>query len=337
MEEGCIPKKLKRLRIPTYKEVRRDVLKVFKEPTPLPRGVKKKGMVKHLIKVDRVHELIEKKVFNQVRRLPPPTGINDFYAEMLGLAGINDYLNTLGKVLGHERVLRKLWMEYRLRIKNTLSPKEANREAREFVGRALSIIRRLSKDLNALSTATKELGRLPCISFDEPRVVVAGMPQVGKSTFVANVSTAKPKISIFPFTTKELILGHARINHLTIQFVDTPGMLDRPFTELSGVERKALTAIRFLADVLLYLVDPRPDSYYSLQSQLSLLKSINTFFQGKKLFVLINKIDDVGLDRLRTVENFVKDVYEGPIFKVSALRRIGVSEVIEAVKKAFLD
>ncbi len=336
MEEECIPKRLKGLRIPTYQEVRRDVLRSFRESTPLPKGVRKKGMVKHLLKVDRIYALIEKEVFNQVRKLPPPSEINEFYAEMLRLAGISDYLNTLGKVSGHGKVLRKLWLEYRLRIKGTLNPKEANKEAMEFVGRALSIIRRLSKEINSLSLAVKEIRKLPCISFSNPKVVVAGMPQVGKSTLVAKVSTAKPEVSPFPFTTKEIIVGHARINYLTIQFIDTPGMLDRPFSELNNIERKALTAIRFLADVLLYLIDPRPESYYSLNNQLSLLESIKSFFQKKRLYVLINKVDDVDPDRLAQVKEALSKVYDGPVLKVSALKGVGINDVLNAVKKAIL-
>ena len=335
MEEECIPKKLKGLRIHTYQEVRRDVLKVFSESTPLPKRARRKGMVKQLLKVDRVHALIEKEVFNGVEKLPSPSEINEFYAEMLKLAGISDYLDTLGRVSGYGMVLRKLWREYRLRVRNTLNPKEANKEAREFVGRALSITRKLSKDLNALSTAIREVRKLPCISFKDPKVVVSGMPQVGKSTLVAKVSTAKPEISPFPFTTKEIIVGHARINYLTIQFIDTPGMLDRPFSELNKIERKALTAVRFLADVLLYLIDPRPESYYSLQNQLGLLESVKSFFQGKKIYVLINKVDDVKPSRLGIVEEALRKIYDGPLFKVSALKSVGIEEVIEAVKKVF--
>jgi len=332
MEEECIPKKLKGLRIRAYQDVRKDVLRVFREPVSIPKSVRKRYVGRSLMKVDRIYALIEGEVFNQVRRLPQPSMINEFYAEMLKLAGIKDYQNTLGRILGYGGVLRRLWLEYRVRIKNALSPKEADKEAREFVGRSLSVIRRVSKDLNSLSIATVEIGKLPCINFNDPKVVVSGMPQVGKSTLIAKVSTAKPKISPFPFTTKEIIVGHAKINYVNVQFIDTPGILDRPFSELNDIEMRALIAIRFLADILLYLIDPRPDSYYSLNEQLGLLKSLQSFFRDRKLYVIINKVDAADPDRLRITEERLRGLYKGPILKVSALKGLGIEGVLEIIE-----
>lgn len=337
MEKECISAKIKGVRVPTYSEVRARVLKVFREPVPLAKGVKKKGMVKYLVRIDRIYQYVDREVFGVVDKLMDPGEINEFYAEILRLAGIPDYKDLIGKFRGLRKVLRKLWKAYRLKIKSSLDVKEANDKAREFVGRVISLMRRVRKDLDVLRIAVKELKKLPCFDFQQPRIVVSGMPQVGKSTFVRRVSSAEPEISPFPFTTKDVILGHAKIGFLTLQFIDTPGILDRPLSELNRIERKAVTAIRFLGDILLYLIDPRPGSYYSLDEQLDLLNSVKRIFRGKKIIVLINKIDGVNEERLNEVLTRLKDVFDGETYLVSALKGSGIDKVLDRIYEIVMD
>ncbi|MCD6324205.1 MAG: 50S ribosome-binding GTPase [Desulfurococcales archaeon] len=332
MEERCLSKELKGLRIPTYDEVRAAVLKAFQEPVPLARGVKRKGMVKHLLKIDRVYRVVDSKVFAPAEKLPNPDEVNEFYAEILAAGGVSDYKDLIWKLRGLRKAYRNLWREYRIRVKNTLNPKESNKVARAFVGRSLSMMRRLGTDLRKLSAVISELRKLPCIEFSQPKAVVAGMPQVGKSTFVRAVSTAEPEVSPFPFTTKEIILGHAYVDHQPIQVIDTPGILDRPFAELNEVERKALAAVRFLADILIYMVDPTPNTYYPLDQQLDLLRSLRSVFSGKEMIVVINKADAVNAEKVEEVEARIREVFGGEVFRISALKGVGLSDVMRRMR-----
>jgi len=166
-----------------------------------------------------------------------------------------------------------------------------------------------------------------------PKLVVAGMPQVGKSTFVRAISSAKPKVSPFPFTTKEIILGHIDLGALRIQIIDTPGILDRPLSKLNPIERKAILALKYLADLILFLVDPYEGAYYSLEQQLNLLRSILRLFEGKDVIVVINKIDLVSEKRLDEVEDKIKEVYGGVILRMSALKKLFIREVLGQVIK----
>ncbi len=327
MEEECLSRKVRKVRIPTYLDVRCKVLRAFRDPVTLSKGVRKKGMVKHLAKIDRVYKIVDE-VFQEVLKLPSPEHISEFYAEILKIGGITDYADILNKFKGLRRVLRRIWREYRLKVKVTLDSREANSVAREFVGRALSIVRKLDRELRLLQEASSELKKLPCIREDQPKIVVAGMPQVGKSTLIKTLSSAEPEISPFPFTTKDIILGHRSFNHLTAQFIDTPGILDRPFSELNRIELKALTAIRFLADILLYLIDPRPQSYYSLEEQLDLLKSLQSVFHGTRIIVLINKADDVPHEQIPQILDEVRKSFSGEIYVISALTGLGLEEVL---------
>ncbi len=329
-EEKCLRDKV-RLMPQNFDLVRKRVLEIFREPVPLAKGVKKRALVKYVIRIDKVYNYVDSAVFSFIDNVPKPEELNEFYVEILRLSGINDYGDMLHKFRGYRRVLRKLWLNYRSKIKTTLTRREAFNLSREFVGRALSVVRRLRKDLELMRNALIELRKLPCINLNEPLIVIAGMPQVGKSTLVRRISTAEPEVSPFPFTTKEVILGHIVTHYTRIQVLDTPGILDRPLSELNDIERKAVAAIRWLGNILIYLIDPRKASYYPLSDQLELLKTIENIFRGKHIIVAINKIDDVDRGRLSEVTSKVKEVFKGEIFLISALKGIGVNELLKRV------
>ncbi|MEM1881401.1 MAG: GTPase, partial [Sulfolobales archaeon] len=155
--------------------------------------------------------------------------------------------------------------------------------------------------------------------------------QTGKSTLVGRISSAKPKVSSFPFTTKDVILGHTVVEGIKLQIVDTPGILDRPISELNVIEQKAYVAIKYLADLILFLIDPL-ETYYSLQSQLNLLSNIVKEFGINKVLVLINKIDAASPEKIVHVRELIrKEFNEIASYCISALHGIGLQEVINDV------
>jgi len=97
---------------------------------------------------------------------------------------------------------------------------------------------------------------LPDIRPDEPAIVIAGYPNVGKSSFVNRVTRASNQIAEYPFTTKGVQIGHFERDHVRYQIVDTPGLLDRPEDERNDIERQAVSALEHLADVVVFVLDP---------------------------------------------------------------------------------
>ncbi len=331
MVEECLPRELRRLILPTYGDVRERVLSLYSEPVPLPKSVKKRGMVKQLIKLERIIEYFKTALLSKVNSFPPEDEIPSFYLEVMKLGGLRDYGEVTRRIRGKLRYVIKLYRDYKLRIKMTLDAPEARKLAREFIGRALSIYRRLDKEVTLINNAFREISKLPCVDFREPRIVVAGMPQVGKSTFVHRVSTAKPEISPFPFTTKSIILGHFNYGYLRVQVIDTPGILDRLPSEMNKAERLALTSIKHLASAIIFLIDPTPGFYYGFSRQLDLLRMLAEEFKGRLAVVAVNKIDLIDRRRLEEVRKAIKEVFEGPIFAISALKGTGVKELLDYV------
>lgn len=332
MEEGCLSAALRGVKVWRFEEVRGELMRVYSEPVALARSVRKKAVMRYLVRLDRMYGVLEERVFSILSRLPNPRDLNPFYAEILAISGITDYAALYARLRGFRSVVKKLWRQYRLRVKLALTSKEARNDLREFVGRSLSIVRRLDKDLGRLEAAVSEVRKLPCIDFSTLKVVVAGMPQVGKSTLVGRISTSKPEVSPFPFTTKNIISGHVELNHFRIQIFDTPGMLDRPVSELNEIEKRALVAIKFLADVVIYMVDPRPSSYYPVEQQLDLLQTIKAMFSGRELVVVVNKIDEVDEGRLKEVCRKISEVNDGEPYRISALKGVGVDALLDYLR-----
>jgi nucleolar GTP-binding protein len=329
--EVVCPENIRRL--PTYSEVRKGILEIGREPVSLSKSVSRKALVKYSTRVERVFKYVENHLLARLREVREVLNI-PFYRELASNAvpeGV-DLLNTVGRLSGKLKAIRKLYREYRTRVLSSIDRLEAEELYREYVGRVLSVVRRLSRDIELLNSAVDELRKTPCIDFSKPIIAVAGLPQVGKSTLVATISSAKPRSSPFPFTTKEIVLGHIELNGTTVQILDLPGILDRSPEEMNRIERRAFIALTTVAQVIVYLVDPSEDFYYGFESQLNLLKAIHSLV-GQKVVVAVNKIDKVSDERLtRVVEALMKVVPGAKVLKISALRKLGLEELLSTLR-----
>jgi nucleolar GTP-binding protein len=329
--EVVCPENIRRL--PTYSEVRKGILEIGREPVSLSKSVSRKALVKYSTRVERVFKYVENHLLARLREVREVLNI-PFYRELASNAvpeGV-DLLNTVGRLSGKLKAIRKLYREYRTRVLSSIDRLEAEELYREYVGRVLSVVRRLSRDIELLNSAVDELRKTPCIDFSKPIIAVAGLPQVGKSTLVATISSAKPRSSPFPFTTKEIVLGHIELNGTTVQILDLPGILDRSPEEMNRIERRAFIALTTVAQVIVYLVDPSEDFYYGFESQLNLLKAIHSLV-GQKVVVAVNKVDKVSDERLtRVVEALMKVVPGAKVLKISALRKLGLEELLSTLR-----
>ena len=87
-----------------------------------------------------------------------------------------------------------------------------------------------------------------------------------------------PKIARYPFTTQSISIGYFEHNHLKYQVIDTPGLLDRDLSEQNRIERQATSALKHLADVVVYIIDPSEHCGFAIGVQLSLLERLKNLF-----------------------------------------------------------
>lgn len=161
---------------------------------------------------------------------------------------------------------------------------------------------------------------------------LAGLPNAGKSTLLAAVSAAKPKIADYPFTTLHPQLGVVRVAGQSFVLADIPGLIEGAH-EGHGLGDRFLGHIERCA-VLLHLVDVTAEdpvaAYRVVRKE---LKAYAEELAAKPEIIALNKVDLIGEDELaEKIAAFKKRVRKTPL-AVSGATGKGV----EAAMKKLLE
>ena len=247
---------------------------------------------KEIAKIDAMGSYLEETLALIPKEFPSIEHLAPFYRELFIL--IID-ANEVKKALSHLSSVSKLVKK--LRIKSIVALKEmpfthgASKDAKAisnaFFGRTTSLVKSLSKPIADYDAAVKKLRELPSIKAQDEVYLLAGLPNAGKTTLMSKITSSKPKIAAYPFTTQGLNVGSFKRKHLSIQVIDTPGLLDRPLLERNKIELKAITALQYLKGTIIFVVDPFQD----IETQKKLFGEIKKLFSDKGFIVVINKID----------------------------------------------
>jgi len=216
--------------------------------------------------------------------------LDPFYRDLAdAVAGVDPLRQQLNEVGWAGRKVGEIRREYEGR----LEPDTARKLRKQAFARMADVVREVDDDLSALADAREDLRGLPDIRPDEPTVVVAGYPNVGKSTFVNRVTRADNETAAYPFTTTQIRVGHLERDRIRYQFVDTPGLLDRPPAERNDVESQAVSALAHAADAVLVFVDPTGECGYPLAAQWELRADVLDRFDVPAVTVatMLDKLD----------------------------------------------
>lgn len=232
---------------------------------------------------------------NYVKKFPSIEDLPSFHQDIIDIKMDVDKLKkSLGAVNWARKTCQMIYSKQSRALRSSQNIDFLIQKQKEIHGRISSIVKQIDKDLAVLYEARKILIRLPEIQ-DIPTVVIAGYPNVGKSSLLRCLSSAKPAIAQYPFTTKEIHVGHIekkeRYVSKPIQIIDTPGLLDRPFSERNDIEKQAIAALTHLADVIVFIIDASETSGYSLKDQTNLLNNIKKMFVDSSFIVVENKAD----------------------------------------------
>jgi len=218
-----------------------------------------------------------------------------FYQEIINIQVKTGALKkALGAVNWAKATCGNVYKQQRRLLLRERTTEGLKRRQQAIIGRLSSILYQIDPQLQFLSKARSLLRDLPEIG-DVPTVVIAGYPNVGKSSLIRLLSNAKPLIAVYPFTTKQLVVGHMkrtrRYSQEWYQVIDTPGLLDRPLEDRNAIERQAITALTHLADLIVFLIDPTETCGYIVKEQEQLLEYLKTVFADVPFLVVENKSD----------------------------------------------
>lgn len=168
-------------------------------------------------------------------------------------------------------------------------------------------------------------------------VGLLGMPNAGKSTFIASVSNAKPKIADYPFTTLAPNLGVVRVGpSRSFVVADIPGLIEGA-AEGAGLGHQFLRHLQ-RTGVLLHLVDLAPfddtvDPVADAQAIVDELRKYDEALYLKPRWLVLNKLDMVPeAQRQERVAAFIERFgWTGPVFEISALTGLGCEQLCYAI------
>jgi GTP-binding protein len=168
-------------------------------------------------------------------------------------------------------------------------------------------------------------------------VGLLGMPNAGKSTLIAAISNARPKIADYPFTTLHPNLGVVRAGpDRSFVVADIPGLIEGA-SEGAGLGHQFLRHLQ-RTRLLLHMVDLAPfdDQIDPVAQAKAIVKELRKYDEAlyeKPRWLVLNKLDMVPADeREARVKDFVKRLrWKGPVFQVSALTREGLDPMVQAI------
>jgi nucleolar GTP-binding protein len=240
--------------------------------------------------VQNAGNILADNLSNLIRKFPSFENMPPFYREMADIiAGVDRIRISLSRLGWASRQIRQITKENVLQIKRSrgLDTTPARKSA---FGRFSSVMRSIEKDLLFLNETRNLLRKMPTIDPAVPIILIAGYPNVGKSSFIVRITGARPEIASYPFTTRGIFVGHFKRGEQMYQVVDTPGLLDRPMEERNNIERQTIAALSHLQGVVLYILDPSEHCGYPLASQLSLAEDLKNWI-GLPILIVANKAD----------------------------------------------
>jgi len=245
------------------------------------------------LKISTAGNVLAENLAGVVRGFPSLDRLPPFYREMLDiLVGADALRISLSRLQWASGKIRQISKSYAALARRG---DDGPSVARAAFGRMSSVVKSIDVDLEFLKEARKKLREMPTIDPEVPIIIIAGYPNVGKSSFLAGITGARPEIARYPFTTKGVSLGHFTRDHQRYQVLDTPGLLDRPLEEKNTIERQTIAALSHLPAVVLFILDPSEHCGYPLASQLHLAETLAAWIKHPML-VAVNKADLAGFE-----------------------------------------
>lgn len=278
---------------------------------------------------ENVNTLVD---YRYIRRYRAESGENGRGREMTGKKGEDLYLvlpvgtsvidtdsgETLCDLTRHGEVVKIAQCGFH-GMGNTRFKSSINRAPRQSTNGSDGEVRSIKLELKVLA----DVGLL-------------GLPNAGKSTFIRAVSSAKPKVADYPFTTLVPNLGVVRVGHSrSFVVADIPGIIQ-------GASEGAGLGIRFLKHlvrtrILLHIVDMAPyDEVTPAENAVAIAQELERFspeLVKRERWLLLNKVDMVPEDELEQRCQDVIDAlnWTGPVFRISAIKSDGTDLVCQNI------
>ena len=162
-------------------------------------------------------------------------------------------------------------------------------------------------------------------------VGLLGMPNAGKSTFLAATSNARPKIADYPFTTLVPNLGVVGVDNVEFVVADIPGLIEGA-SEGRGLGDMFLGHVERCA-VLLHLIDGTSgDPVNDMETIIGELEAYGGDLADKPRITVLNKIDTLDAEEREFLKEELEEATGGPVMLMSGVSGEGVTDVLRALR-----
>ena len=163
-------------------------------------------------------------------------------------------------------------------------------------------------------------------------VGIVGMPNSGKSSLLSALTSAKPKIANYPFTTLNPNLGVASYDNKEVTLADIPGLIEGAHEGI-GLGDKFLRHIERCKNIL-HLIDITNDNLYENYSKVrSELYKYSQKLTKKKEIIVFNKIDMINDSEINEKINLFNKKIKKKIYTISALKNKGLNNIKKVLIK----
>ncbi len=163
-------------------------------------------------------------------------------------------------------------------------------------------------------------------------VGLLGLPNAGKSTFLAATSNARPKIADYPFTTLHPNLGVVGIDETEFVVADIPGLIAGAH-EGTGLGDRFLGHVERCA-VLLHLVDATSEN--PVEDYKIIINELEMYggdLASKQRVTALNKVDALTDDEREDVAKALEDATGSPVMRQSGVSRVGLQDTLRVLRK----
>jgi nucleolar GTP-binding protein len=242
-------------------------------------------------KLKEFTKVLKEYMDNIVKKFPNIDNLPEVYTELIRLTLDYDYLKkSLGALTWLNKRLNELSYSYLKSLKTCENKANILKVMNGFYGRVSSMMRQVDKNLKYIEDARKIMKNYPTLKTDLYTVAITGFPNIGKSTLLSKLTPAKPEIKDYAFTTKQINQGYANYGLRKVQFVDTPGVLDR--NKMNNIELQAYLVLKYLVNLIVYIIDLTEP--YPIKKQEELLKKLKEY--DKPIVVYLSKTDIISKD-----------------------------------------
>ena len=161
-----------------------------------------------------MQDSVNEKLSGIVDGFPKLNDIHPFYADLMNVLYDKDhYKLALGHINKAKSIVDHIASDYVRLLKYSDSLYRAKMLKKAALGRICTLLKKLKSSLSYLEEVRKHLSRMPVIDTNARTLIITGYPNVGKSSFINNVTNSNVDVQPYAFTTQNLFIGHTEYKY----------------------------------------------------------------------------------------------------------------------------